>query len=291
MVSVFGMTSKCYNLLLSLIDSFGNSFVDLVVCARDKNIEDDHYDEIRSLCGLHNIRFCDRTESYQIHTKYSFAISWRWLINLDPAKKLIVFHDSILPKYRGFAPLVNCLIHKEETIGVTALFADKEYDRGDIIYQSVSQIKYPAKISEAITIIDKNYKEACIEVSKMIRDNIDLPSVAQNDADATYSLWRDEDDYAIDWTKDAEFILRFIQATGHPYKGASTLYGDQKIRIINAEEVKDVKIINRDAGKVLFLDNDLPVVVCGTGLLKITEAYFENKSSVLPLKKFRTRFK
>ena len=78
---------------------------------------------------------------------------------------------------------------------------------------------------------------------------------------------------------------------GPPYKGAASYLGKDKIRIYDVEEVKDVKIEIRDIGKVLFFKNGYPIVVCKNGLLKITDAkYDETDISIFPLKKFRLRF-
>jgi methionyl-tRNA formyltransferase len=52
-------------------------------------------------------------------------------------------HDSLLPKYRGFAPLPNALINGEREVGVTALFASEEYDMGDIVCQRRLAVEYP----------------------------------------------------------------------------------------------------------------------------------------------------
>ena len=49
--------------------------------------------------------------------------------------KLIVFHDSVLPKLRGFNPLVTSLINGYEEIGVTVLYGTEDFDRGEIILQ------------------------------------------------------------------------------------------------------------------------------------------------------------
>jgi len=76
-----------------------------------------------------------------------------------------------------------------------------------------------------------------------------LSSYKQNEEDVTYSLWRDEQDYIIDWSKSAEFIHRFINAVGYPYKGASTLMDGKKIRIIDTEPLPDIEIENRSFGK------------------------------------------
>lgn len=49
-----------------------------------------------------------------------------------------------------------------------------------------------------------------------------LTSIAQEEALASYSLWRDEDDYLINWKNDSNDILNFINAVSSPYKGAAT---------------------------------------------------------------------
>ena len=50
---------------------------------------------------------------------------------------MIIFHDSLLPKYRGFAPLVNSLINQEKEIGVTAIKASQNYDEGDTVTDNI----------------------------------------------------------------------------------------------------------------------------------------------------------
>lgn len=290
MISLFIMTSKGYHILQALVGRFGSGFIDRVVAARDKQIEDDHFEQIRDLCAAQHIEFHDRLSAPPVKSRYSFAISWRWLIDCGDGKELVVFHDSLLPEYRGFAPLVNSLINGESRIGVTALLGHKEYDKGNILHQAATDISYPLRIAEAIELVNHNYEEACLAVAEMIHAGQTLSGRPQNEAEATYSLWRDEEDYAIDWTKSAAAIRRFIDATGTPYKGASALCDGVRIRIRRAEEFPDVTIVNRDAGKVIFMEEGLPVVVCGNGLLKIYEAITEDGSSALPLKKFRTRF-
>ncbi len=62
--------------------------------------------------------------------------------------------------------------------------------------------------------------------------------------------------------------------------------------IKESEIVKDVIIENRHIGKILFFTDGFPVIVCGKGLLKITEANFEHDGkSIFPLNKFRVRFR
>ena len=68
-----------------------------------------------------------------------------------------MFHDSLLPKYRGFAPLVKGLICGETRFGVTALFGASQYDAGDILFQASVGITYPIAISDLITRVADCY--------------------------------------------------------------------------------------------------------------------------------------
>ena len=66
---------------------------------------------------------------------------------------------------------------------------------------------------------------------------------------------------------------------------------DKVIIIREAECFEDLKIENRNVGKIIFFDNQYPIVVSATGLLKIKEAFYEDSGlSILPIKKFRTKF-
>lgn len=86
------------------------------------------------------------------------------------------------------------------------------------------------------------------------------------------------------------YLRRFVDALGWPYRGASTLLGEQKLRVFAAETVPDVVVENRTPGKVLFVRQGQPVVVCGTGLLRLTELRTDQGVDALPLAQFRSRF-
>lgn len=267
------------------------SCVGVVVAARDAAIEKDYFTEIKDLCVALAVEFYERgTEpSSKNSENYAFAIGWRWLIN--ESSKLIVFHDSLLPKYRGFAPLVNMLINGEKDIGVTALIASDEYDKGDVLLQKSVSITYPIKIQSAIDLIAPIYGDlVCSVFQNFLKNDGLIARHPQNEALASYSLWRDEDDYHISWKHSAERIKRFCDALGSPYRGASTYLKGEKIFICEVEVCKDVAVEARadHIGKVIFFDSDCPVVVCGDGLLKIKnyryDGFDDKKIS------FRSRF-
>ena len=287
------MSYKGFSVLDYIIKTNKKHFIDLVIYSTDKNTKNDYSLEIVKLCKNHGLKFIKRDESkYVSKSKFIIAISWRWMIDVLHFQKLIVLHDSLLPKYRGFAPLVNALINGDNEIGVTALWANKEYDKGNIICNSKIKIRYPIKIEKAIYDITNCYTDLITEIlDNLSIDN--LNGVPQNEEEATYSLWRDENDYFINWDDDSHKIKRFIDAVGYPYNGAKTKIKDENIIIFEATVIDDVKIENREdeVGKVIFFIENLPVVICKKGLLRLDKAEYENSQrSIFPLKKFRIKF-
>ncbi|HLO73756.1 MAG TPA: formyltransferase family protein [Flavobacterium sp.] len=286
----FLMTQKGFDVLNSLIKNQQTQFVDFICIGIDANLEDDFSDKIKELCEIHTITyfFKESLSERVLNSDFYIAISWRWLLDLS---NLIIIHDSILPKYRGFAPLVNMLINGEKEIGATALFASNEYDKGDILAQEKIAIQYPITIAEAITVVGNLYIEL---VNQIIRQSLlnSFKPKQQNEKEATYSLWLDHEDYFIDWNWSAEKIKRKVDACGFPYDGAKTILENDIIMIEKVEVEQDVQIENRTVGKVIFVKENCPVIVCGKGLLRLTVAKNVNtKENILPLSKFRLKFK
>ena len=286
------MTLKGYEVLRSILENGLQQVVQKIIIGRDKNVINDYSKDIEILCIENKIEyFFNNDDNYKVKTDYAIAISWRWLID-SKNLKLIVLHDSILPKYRGFSPLVNMLINGEKKIGVTALFASQEFDKGPIIKQKELNIEYPLKIEKAIKDISILYSNMVNEILRDLLINKDIKSNPQNEINASYSIWRDQEDYFIDWKFSASKICRFIDAVGYPFEGAKCIIDGKVVKIIDCENFEDLKIENRDVGKILFFKNEFPVVVCGTGLIKITNAVYESSGeSIFPIKKYRTRFR
>ena len=286
----FLMTQKGFDVLNSLTKRQQTQFIDFICIGKDANLEDDCSTKIKELCEINSITyfFKESLSEKVLNSDFYIAISWRWLLNLP---NLIIIHDSILPKYRGFAPLVNMLINGENEIGATALFANKEYDKGEILAQEKKAIQYPITISEAINVVGNLYVSLVNQIINQSISNSFQPK-QQNENEATYSLWLDQEDYYIDWNSTAEKIKRKIDACGFPYDGAKTIVDNEIVIIENAEVEQDVTIENRAVGKVIFVKDNCPVIVCGKGLLRLTVAKNANtKENILPLSKFRLKFK
>lgn len=285
---LFLMGYKGFVVLKSIL-AFDPEIISFVVLADDKSIEKDYFFELNELTKGYEFNVYKRQEIEYIKQEtfdYLFAISWRWLIE-ENTNKLIVLHDSLLPEYRGFNPLVTALIEGDTRIGVTAIFANAEFDRGNIIGVKEMNITYPIKINEAIRRISDLYGQLVIQLISNLNYNkiIERP---QDETIASYSLWRNEDDYFINWEWDADRIVRFIDAVGTPYNGAKTMCENKVIKISEAEEVPDMNIINRVPGKIIFYKEHCPVIVCGKGLLMIKNS-FSDTNEIFVFKKLRLK--
>jgi methionyl-tRNA formyltransferase len=281
---------KGFATLEAIIKQFGESCVDIVITARDSGVENDWSDEIFSLCQKYRLRCYLRNDS-QTETQlpdYSFAIGWRWMI--EGIHNLIVFHDSPLPKYRGFAPLANMLINGEREIGATALLGTSEYDKGGILYQHSKKISYPKKIADAIEDIINIYAILAFKIIENILNNNTLVAKPQTESQATYSPWRDENDYLINWHQDSDSIVRFVNALGPPYRGAASRLNGETVRIYEIDTVQDVFVECRKSsiGKVIFMDRQQPVIICGSGLVRLAE--IRKNGEIIPTIPFRSRF-
>lgn len=276
--------------LRSFIEQFGADVISFVRYGTDTAIMDDCSQSIIQLCGQYSIsNVYPRDEGDDCVCELRFAIGWKWVI--DRAENLVVIHDSLLPKYRGFAPLVNMLIAGESRIGASAIIASSRYDEGDILAQSSIDVVYPVKIQDAIEKIAQLYSGLCIEVYRNYEKRKCLIGIKQDHASATYSLWRDSDDYFIDWSESADRVARAVDALGFPYLGAR-VRAKGKVYILDQARVEEdvfVESRRQHIGKVIFMDRGCPVVVCGTGLVKMVQV-LDLEGQLVTNFNFRTRF-
>lgn len=263
-----------------------------VVYAGDPSVAEDFSDEIKSFCEDNNIPALSRNEAKEGNHAFSLCAGWRWMISYDKAR-ILVIHDSVLPEYRGFNPLVTALVNGDKEIGATLFEAssDNVPDSGQILISRKLPIDYPLKIEKAIDLIAETYRDITKEFLLVPIEKTLNNAKKQREDMATYSLWRDAGDYWIDWEGDSKTIERFVDAVGYPYLGAKTWFQGEKVIISEVSQSGDLRISNRDSGKVIRIDDGNPVVVCGSGLLTISEARnLETGKSILPILNLRSRF-
>lgn len=217
-----------------------------------------------------------------------FFVGWQFLVSTATDATLVVFHDSLLPKYRGFSPTVSALINGDVQIGVTALCPTSGMDEGPIVAQASREIRYPLKIVTALEFQATLMAELASNIIHDIRYGM-ITLTEQDHSAATYSLWRDDLDYIIDWSRPAIEIARMIDATGFPYAGARTSLDGINIVIDDATPLSDLSFVIRSPGKIWQFNEGSPIVVCGQGLLRLDTCRLENGSAP-SFTKLRARF-
>ncbi len=173
-------------------------------------------------------------------------------------------HTSLLPKFRGRAPINWVLVKGETVTGVTLHHMSDAADAGDIVAQRRVEIganddarALTGKLAAAAEALLKETLPAVI-AGKASR-------TAQDEAAATTMPRRRPEDGRIEWHKSAEAIRNLVRAVAHPWPGAFTHVGDRQVFVWKARVVEGAA----QAGEVLSVD---PLVVaCGTEALEILE--------------------
>jgi methionyl-tRNA formyltransferase len=209
------------------------------------------------------------------------AVKWRTMIPrsiVEAARGgLIVFHASLLPKYRGFAPVNWPLINDERETGVTMFYAAEEVDAGDIIEQR----------SRAITDdTDAGTLDAWLNetVERMLEENLPrlasgtAPRTPQDNSQATYAIWRDPEDGHIDWSRPTREVFNLIRGLTSPYPGAYSLLEGRKLIIWSAEMEREPRsYVGRNPGKVeRIIPGEGVCVLTGDGTLRVKRVQLEN---------------
>jgi methionyl-tRNA formyltransferase len=254
--------------------------IGLIVTYQQADDRSGSFERTRALAARYSIDMQETRHPVLQAGDLTFLVGWQYLL---PAvtPTTIVFHDSILPRYRGFAPTVTALINGDREIGVTALTPTNSVDAGPIIAQRAFPVSYPVKIQAALEQQAGLMIDIAVGIIEQWRHGR-LSSIPQPESGATYSIWRDDSDYEIDWTDSADEIERFVNAVGHPYAGArTTVGGTEIIRIVEVTALPDLHFEIRDAGKIWELEDGRATVICGTGMLKIERCCREDGSEFI----------
>ena len=194
-----------------------------------------------------------------------------------PKYGCINLHVSILPKYRGAAPMQRAIMEGESETGVTVMYMDEGLDTGDIISKEIFPIN-PTDDFEAIH--DRSADIGSALLSKTIfeieKGNIDREK--QDDTLATYAKKVEKEDCKVDFTlpaKKLDFIIRGVT----PIPGAFCYHNGKMLKINKATPIEK----NAECGKVVSLDDKGEgeiTVGCGEGSLVITSVIPEGKGKM-----------
>ncbi|MFF3945764.1 methionyl-tRNA formyltransferase [Streptomyces sp. NPDC001902] len=192
------------------------------------------------------------------------ANNWRtWLppeiFDLPPHGTLNV-HDSLLPAYAGFSPIIWALINGEEHVGVTAHRMNGELDAGAILLQRSE----PVGPDDTATDL---FHRTCDLIAPLVRESLDLIAsgraewTPQDRSRASFFHKRSVEDSRIDWNWPAEDLERLVRAQSDPYPNAFTYHRGERIRIVSAA-VSQARY-GGTPGRIFIREGDGVVIVAG----------------------------
>lgn len=190
-----------------------------------------------------------------------------------PKYGCINIHASLLPKYRGAAPIQWSIIDGEKETGVTIMQMDEGLDTGDILTQKVVQISDDDTGESLFDKLCEAGSELLLETIPQIEAGTLCP-VKQDEAKSTYAKMLRKEFGNIDFSKSAKEIWCLVRGL-NSWPSAYTYYNNKTMKIWRAEPVAE----NADlpAGTLVKKDKESIFVQTGEGMLRILEIQLEGK--------------
>jgi methionyl-tRNA formyltransferase len=187
-----------------------------------------------------------------------------------PRLACLNLHASLLPRWRGAAPIQATIAAGDCETGITAMYMDEGLDTGDILLQRSVEILPNDTGGSLHDRLARIAPEALLESLRLVAAE-NAPRIPQDNARATYAPKLKREHGQIDWSESAEAIERKIRAY-NPWPGAFMKVDRQNLKIFSASVVD----LNGQPGEVLRSDEDL-IVATGKDALSLAEVQLEGK--------------
>ncbi len=192
-------------------------------------------------------------------------------------------HPSLLPKYRGRAPINWAILKGETQLGLTAHYVNEGADTGDIIAQRAFELSQNHDVGDALNRLYPLYEAMTAEVLAAFKSGL-VPRRAQESKGASVFPRRTPEDGLIDWNETATEVWNLIRAVAAPYPGAFSAWSDGVLRVWKAEAICALPSARRrKPGEIVSVSDDgsVLVVACRDAAIIITK--FELEGSAAPL--------
>ena len=187
-----------------------------------------------------------------------------------PRLACLNLHASLLPRWRGAAPVQAAIAAGDCETGITVMYMDEGLDTGDILLQRNVEILPNDTGGSLHDRLAQIAPETLLESLRLLAAGNAL-RVPQENTRATYAPKLKREHGQIDWSESAEAIARKIRAY-NPWPGAFMKVGDQNLKIFSASVVD----LNGQPGGILRSDKDL-TIAAGKGALSLAQVQLEGK--------------
>ncbi len=190
-----------------------------------------------------------------------------------PTKGCINVHGSLLPAYRGAAPINWAVINGEKKTGITTMFTDVGLDTGDMLLKKELEINPDMTVGELhdkMAVLGAEVlKETLIELKKGT-----LKRIPQQDSESTYAPMMNKELGLIDWNKTAQQVHNLVRGTD-PWPGAYTFLNGNRMRVWKTSLTNE-KSDSHYIGQIIEVSDDGILVKCSDEYILIREIQFDS---------------
>ena len=182
-----------------------------------------------------------------------------------PAHGCINVHASLLPKYRGAAPINKAIIDGETETGITTMYMDVGLDTGDMLVKKTLAIGPEETAGELHDRLASLGRETMEETLRRLCAGT-LQREVQDDEQSTYASMMKKEDGRIDWNRSAQEIHNHVRGLD-PWPGAYTTINGELLKLAETSPEAAEGL----AGSVIAADKNGVCVACGSGSLRIQQ--------------------
>ncbi|MBI5575575.1 MAG: methionyl-tRNA formyltransferase [Deltaproteobacteria bacterium] len=186
-----------------------------------------------------------------------------------PKLGCINVHASLLPKYRGAAPINWAVVRGEETTGVTIMKMDVGMDTGPMLHVREIPIGHYDTAETLFPKLSLLGADALMEALRNLHAGT-LVEIRQEDSQASYAPMLKKEHGMIDWTKSAREIRNLIRGMA-PWPSAYAFHGGKALKILSAAVREDHDVPGGTPGEIVAVGKDGIVVACGEGSLALVQ--------------------
>ncbi|MGM8910956.1 methionyl-tRNA formyltransferase [Psychrobacter sp. 1U1] len=178
-----------------------------------------------------------------------------------PTYGCLNIHASLLPRWRGAAPIHRALLAGDTKTGITIMQMDKGLDTGDMLYEASCTI---ADDDTAASLHDKLADLGATAISTVLQDlsNYQAEATVQDDKQANYAEKLVKTEGEIDWTQSANIIERQIRGLT-PWPGAYTFLNGARVKVLNSMPANPSQQTTEPSGTVISVGRKAILVACG----------------------------
>jgi methionyl-tRNA formyltransferase len=191
-----------------------------------------------------------------------------------PPRGCVNVHASLLPEYRGAAPINHAIINGESVTGVSTMLLDEGMDTGPVLLRAETSIGGQESAEELTDRLSKLGAALLVKtITLMVKDKL-VPE-AQDDTRASYAPLLTKGDGEIPWERSAEEVRNRVRGL-KPWPGAYTRWKEKLLKVHSGRVGTD-DAADAASGTVLNVTEASIGVKCGTGVFEITELQAQDR--------------